>query len=60
MPSNQNEINHDLRIQISKTIQLPTGWEEARNANGDIYFIDHNNRTTCWEDPRLSKARFMF
>ena len=54
LPTNQNEISHDLRLTISKTIPLPHGWEEARNANGEVYFINHKTRTTCWEDPRLS------
>lgn len=55
LPSNQNEIGHELRLKISQSIPLPHNWEEARNVNGDVYFINHNNRTTCWEDPRLSK-----
>jgi len=58
LPSNQNEISHELRLKISQSIPLPHNWEEARNANGDVYFINHNNRTTCWEDPRLSKLYF--
>jgi len=31
---------------------LPQGWEVMRANNGRIYFVDHNNRTTSWEDPR--------
>ena len=58
LPSNQNEIGLELRAKISETIALPAGWEEARNANGDVYYIDHNKRTTCWEDPRLSEPLF--
>ncbi|XP_049848814.1 uncharacterized protein LOC126316762 [Schistocerca gregaria] len=30
---------------------LPPGWEKGIS-NGRIYFIDHNRRTTTWEDPR--------
>ncbi len=34
-------------------IPLPAGWERAQTANGEVYFINHNSKTTCWEDPRL-------
>ncbi|KAK9872347.1 hypothetical protein WA026_017806 [Henosepilachna vigintioctopunctata] len=33
---------------------LPEGWEERVHNDGRIFFIDHNTRTTQWEDPRLS------
>ncbi|CAB3369932.1 Hypothetical predicted protein [Cloeon dipterum] len=33
---------------------LPEGWEERIHTDGRIFFIDHNTRTTQWEDPRLS------
>lgn len=31
---------------------LPPGWEEARDVDGKKYFIDHNNKSTSWIDPR--------
>ncbi|XP_062701059.1 E3 ubiquitin-protein ligase Nedd-4 isoform X8 [Aedes albopictus] len=33
---------------------LPEGWEERVHSDGRTFFIDHNTRTTQWEDPRLS------
>ncbi|CAH1107654.1 unnamed protein product [Psylliodes chrysocephalus] len=36
---------------------LPEGWEERVHADGRIFFIDHNTRTTQWEDPRLSNPQ---
>ncbi|XP_041459739.1 protein WWC2-like [Lytechinus variegatus] len=33
-------------------LPLPAGWEEARDADGKIYFIDHSTRKTSWVDPR--------
>jgi hypothetical protein len=60
LPSNQNEISHEMRLKISQSIPLPHNWEEARSVNGDVYFINHNNRTTCWEDPRLGKEDILF
>ncbi|XP_054549990.1 E3 ubiquitin-protein ligase NEDD4-like isoform X3 [Talpa occidentalis] len=38
-----------------KTTQsfLPPGWEMRIAPNGRPFFIDHNTKTTTWEDPRL-------
>ncbi|XP_072943035.1 E3 ubiquitin-protein ligase Nedd-4 isoform X3 [Epargyreus clarus] len=36
---------------------LPEGWEERVHSDGRIFFIDHNTRTTQWEDPRLSNPQ---
>ncbi|KAI5752762.1 hypothetical protein M8J77_020098 [Diaphorina citri] len=36
---------------------LPEGWEERVHTDGRIFFIDHNTRTTQWEDPRLSNPQ---
>ncbi|XP_059483261.1 transcriptional coactivator YAP1 isoform X1 [Neocloeon triangulifer] len=35
---------------------LPLGWEQARTAEGQIYFLNHHTRTTTWEDPRKTLA----
>ncbi|XP_040824683.1 E3 ubiquitin-protein ligase NEDD4 isoform X2 [Ochotona curzoniae] len=32
---------------------LPRGWEVRHAPNGRPFFIDHNTKTTTWEDPRL-------
>lgn len=34
---------------------LPEGWEQAFTETGDIYFINHIDRTTSWDDPRIRK-----
>ncbi|XP_028848496.1 membrane-associated guanylate kinase, WW and PDZ domain-containing protein 1-like isoform X5 [Denticeps clupeoides] len=34
---------------------LPDNWEMAYTENGEVYFIDHNTKTTSWMDPRLDK-----
>ncbi|XP_077387079.1 membrane-associated guanylate kinase, WW and PDZ domain-containing protein 1b isoform X4 [Festucalex cinctus] len=31
---------------------LPDNWEMAYTENGEVYFIDHNTKTTSWIDPR--------
>ncbi|MFT7797183.1 hypothetical protein Z043-115971 [Arapaima gigas] len=35
---------------------LPPGWEERVHSDGRIFYIDHNTKTTQWEDPRLQTA----
>uniref|UniRef100_A0A8C5WFJ5 WW and C2 domain containing 1 n=1 Tax=Leptobrachium leishanense TaxID=445787 RepID=A0A8C5WFJ5_9ANUR len=37
---------------LRKELPLPQGWEEARDVDGKIYYIDHTNKTTSWIDPR--------
>uniref|UniRef100_A0A672N2S7 WW domain-containing protein n=1 Tax=Sinocyclocheilus grahami TaxID=75366 RepID=A0A672N2S7_SINGR len=32
---------------------LPDGWEQAITSEGEIYYINHKNKTTSWLDPRL-------
>ena len=32
---------------------LPPGWEPARTATGQIYYMNHITKSTQWEDPRL-------
>ncbi|XP_072112602.1 NEDD4-like E3 ubiquitin-protein ligase WWP1 isoform X2 [Mobula birostris] len=31
---------------------LPPGWERRVDANDRVYFVNHNTKTTQWEDPR--------
>lgn len=31
---------------------LPSGWERRVQPDGRVYFVNHKNRTTQWEDPR--------
>lgn len=32
---------------------LPEGWEQSSTADGEVYFINHQTRTTSWFDPRI-------
>uniref|UniRef100_A0A674CD64 Membrane-associated guanylate kinase, WW and PDZ domain-containing protein 2 n=1 Tax=Salmo trutta TaxID=8032 RepID=A0A674CD64_SALTR len=34
---------------------LPDNWEMAYTEKEEVYFIDHNTKTTSWLDPRLAK-----
>jgi hypothetical protein len=33
-------------------LQLPSGWEEGKDAKGRTFFLDHNTRRSTWTDPR--------
>uniref|UniRef100_A0A8C7ZQ24 WW domain-containing protein n=1 Tax=Oryzias sinensis TaxID=183150 RepID=A0A8C7ZQ24_9TELE len=35
---------------------LPEGWEQAVTPEGEMYYIDHINKTTTWVDPRLGST----
>ncbi|CAG9855245.1 unnamed protein product [Phyllotreta striolata] len=46
--SNTAKVNTDVDLG-----PLPEGWEQAQTAEGEIYFINHQTRTTSWFDPRI-------
>ncbi|XP_055551454.1 E3 ubiquitin-protein ligase Nedd-4-like isoform X4 [Wyeomyia smithii] len=55
MPNSwNNSAGSDARRPEEGLAPLPEGWEERVHTDGRIFFIDHNTRTTQWEDPRLS------
>lgn len=33
-------------------VDLPNGWDVAKDFDGKIYYIDHVNKKTTWIDPR--------
>lgn len=42
-------------VSLQNLGPLPHGWEQASTPEGDIYFINHIERTTSWYDPRIRK-----
>lgn len=50
-------MNKQYLSNISSTClpsgPLPEGWEQAITSEGEIYYINHKNKTTSWLDPRL-------
>ena len=36
------------------TVQLPPGWQQAYTAEGQVYYVDHNTKTTHWHPPQMS------
>ncbi|XP_065075186.1 E3 ubiquitin-protein ligase Nedd-4-like isoform X2 [Ochlerotatus camptorhynchus] len=49
--------NANARHQDDELGPLPEGWEERVHNDGRTFFIDHNTRTTQWDDPRLSNPK---
>ena len=51
MPSHLRQPSYDVSAPDDLG-PLPPGWEMAKTANGQLYFMDHINKKTQWEDPR--------
>ncbi|XP_012260923.2 E3 ubiquitin-protein ligase Nedd-4 isoform X1 [Athalia rosae] len=56
MPSH-NAPSATPKSDLDQLGPLPEGWEERVHTDGRIFFIDHNTRTTQWEDPRMSNPQ---
>ncbi|XP_058145187.1 transcriptional coactivator YAP1 isoform X7 [Dasypus novemcinctus] len=39
-------------FEIPDDVPLPAGWEMAKTASGQRYFLNHIDQTTTWQDPR--------
>ncbi|KAH7916011.1 hypothetical protein BJ138DRAFT_1169535 [Hygrophoropsis aurantiaca] len=49
-----NGQNPSLQPQtISQLGPLPSGWEMRLTSTARVYFVDHNTKTTTWDDPRM-------
>lgn len=47
-------MNDKQKVEyLLSRIPMPKGWQKDYTNNGEVYFINHNTKTTCWEDPRL-------
>ncbi|CEG66243.1 Putative E3 ubiquitin-protein ligase [Rhizopus microsporus] len=63
-PRRQQYINtigpgSNLQVQVQPVSQLgplPSGWEMRLTSTGRVYFVDHNTKTTTWDDPRLPSS----
>ena len=49
-----NDQSTSLQAQtIPQLSPLPSGWEMRLTSTARVYFVDHNTKTTTWDDPRL-------
>ncbi|KAI9268720.1 hypothetical protein BY458DRAFT_511338 [Sporodiniella umbellata] len=47
---------HNQPPSASQLGSLPSGWEMRLTSTGRVYFVDHNTKTTTWDDPRLPSS----
>ncbi|AET41664.1 NEDD4 family E3 ubiquitin-protein ligase Ecym_8394 [Eremothecium cymbalariae DBVPG len=49
--------NNTIQQQpVSQLGPLPSGWEMRLTNTARVYFVDHNTKTTTWDDPRLPSS----
>ncbi|GAA5837803.1 hypothetical protein JCM9279_006865 [Rhodotorula babjevae] len=46
----------ELDVSDEQLGPLPSGWERRTTPSGRAYFVDHNTKTTSWDDPRLPSS----
>jgi E3 ubiquitin-protein ligase NEDD4 len=52
-----NTGNSTIQQQpVSQLGPLPSGWEMRLTNTARVYFVDHNTKTTTWDDPRLPSS----
>lgn len=57
MYGGQNNTNGQIQQQpVSQLGPLPSGWEMRLTNTARVYFVDHNTKTTTWDDPRLPSS----
>lgn len=53
----QTSANGQIQQQpVSQLGPLPSGWEMRLTNTARVYFVDHNTKTTTWDDPRLPSS----
>lgn len=51
-----NAANTIQQQPVSQLGPLPSGWEMRLTNTARVYFVDHNTKTTTWDDPRLPSS----
>lgn len=52
----QNANSTIQQQPVSQLGPLPSGWEMRLTNTARVYFVDHNTKTTTWDDPRLPSS----
>lgn len=53
-------LNYQQKVEyLFKIVPIPPGWQKSYTESGELFYINHNTRSTCW-DPRTSKFYFYF
>jgi E3 ubiquitin-protein ligase NEDD4 len=56
MYGGQNNNGQIQQQPVSQLGPLPSGWEMRLTNTARVYFVDHNTKTTTWDDPRLPSS----
>lgn len=56
MYGGQNQNSTIQQQPVSQLGPLPSGWEMRLTNTARVYFVDHNTKTTTWDDPRLPSS----
>lgn len=56
MYGGQNNGSTIQQQPVSQLGPLPSGWEMRLTNTARVYFVDHNTKTTTWDDPRLPSS----
>jgi hypothetical protein len=52
-------LNYQQKVEyLFKIVPIPPGWQKSYTENGELFYINHSTRSTCW-DPRTSKLLFL-
>ena len=52
IPYNASPSSHSSASAAPSSSALPGGWEARQDRTGRLYFVNHNTKSTQWEDPR--------
>ncbi|KAK2555405.1 E3 ubiquitin-protein ligase NEDD4-like [Acropora cervicornis] len=52
-PSMSPEIGRSAHLSHADLGPLPDGWEERVHTDGRVFYIDHETKSTQWDDPRI-------
>ncbi|XP_019899864.2 WW domain-containing transcription regulator protein 1 isoform X2 [Esox lucius] len=58
-PPSASQQQRNMALSQPNLGQLPDGWEQAENTQGETYFIDHKTQRTSWLDPRVDARLIM-
>ncbi|KAL2758142.1 hypothetical protein ACRALDRAFT_1055137 [Sodiomyces alcalophilus JCM 7366] len=56
MYGGQNNQSGTVQQSVTQLGPLPSGWEMRLTNTARVYFVDHNTKTTTWDDPRLPSS----
>ncbi|XP_036357560.1 transcriptional coactivator YAP1 [Octopus sinensis] len=58
-PQSRPQSQQSPPVSLQNLGPLPPGWEQATTNDGEVYYINHVERTTSWYDPRIRKYKLL-